>query len=70
MILTPENDPYFYQTLQNPSLVPGYQGGAFVVDSVTGIMREANAQQMREYIYGGEYDERLEQLGEAEEWDD
>lgn len=46
-------------------LTPGWQQYAgqndgsisFVTDSATGILRPANVQELREYLYGGEYDE-------------
>lgn len=38
----------------------------FVVDSQTGMLRVENSQGIREYVNGGEYDERLEQIDELD----
>lgn len=44
-------------------------GFAFVV-GLDGLARVATADDLEEYLYGGEYDERLEQIDEDyEEWD-
>ncbi len=37
---------------------------AFVVDADSGLTRPATSQELKEYLYGGEYDERLGQIGE------
>lgn len=66
MILTPNNDPFFYQTLHHPELIPNYTGGALVVDVESGLFREVDAQGFKEYAFGGEYDLRLEQIGESD----
>ncbi len=42
---------------------------AFVVDADSGLSRPATSQELEEYLYGGEYDERLGQIGELEEYD-
>ena len=42
---------------------------AFVVDADSGLTRPATSQELEEYLYGGEYDERLVQMGESEEYD-
>jgi hypothetical protein len=55
MILTPYNDPFFQITLETAKL-PDYRGGALVVDSETGMIRETDLKGMIEYMYGGEYD--------------
>lgn len=39
----------------------------FVVDSQTGLMRVENSQGIREYVHGGEYDERLEFITDDED---
>lgn len=39
----------------------------FVVDIETGMLRVVDSKQLQEYAFGGEYDERLEQIGE---WED
>jgi len=41
----------------------------FVVDVETGMLRVVNSQQMQEYAFGGEYDERLQQI-DIDEIDD
>lgn len=41
----------------------------FVVDYSSGLMRTATQKETREYLEGGEYDERLNQIGELEEWE-
>ena len=35
---------------------------AFVVDADSGLTRPATSQELEEYLYGGEYDERLAQI--------
>jgi len=40
------------------------EGVAMVVDPDSGLMRPANAKEVDEYVWGGEYDERLEAIGE------
>ncbi|MBD1899263.1 hypothetical protein NDI44_08665 [Trichocoleus sp. DQ-A3] len=40
----------------------------FIVDSQSGLMRVANFEETREYLEGGEYDERLNNIGDSEEW--
>ena len=41
---------------------------AFIADPVSGVLRPASPDELREYVYGGEYDERLEQIGEEDDW--
>lgn len=45
---------------------------AFVAESGTGIMRPVTGSELTEYLYGGEYDERLEESGQDVEldWED
>jgi len=50
---------------------PGWQnhpndgeGVAMVVDSQSGLLRPVNEQEMIDYVWGGEYEERLEAIGE------
>ncbi len=38
------------------------QGDALVQDSQTGLYRKANAAEVFDYFYGGEYDETLERF--------
>lgn len=40
---------------------------AFVVEPGSGIMRPATWNEMQEYLQSGEYDERLEEIGESED---
>lgn len=62
-------DPEYDETLACV-LPPGWQAAAgqwggdygFVVDSQTGMLRVENSAGIREYVSGGEYDERLEQI--------
>lgn len=43
---------------------------AFIAEPGSGLMRPATMGELREYLEGGEYDERLEELGEEEEDED
>jgi len=44
-----------------PNTVARFNGDyGFVADSQTGMLRVENYQGIREYVNGGEYDERLE----------
>lgn len=69
MLILPDN-PLFDFTLQT-ARPPGWQNHAseeiaFVVDHATGLMRPATRAEMIDYALGGEYDERLDALGEKE----
>ena len=45
-------------------------GFAFVFEPGSGMMRLATADDLEDYLCGGEYDERLEEIGEDyDEWD-
>ena len=55
--LPPNSKQYFEQTQT-----------AFVADPYSGVLRPANPDELREYVCGGEYDERLEQIGELDDW--
>lgn len=66
-------DPEFDFTLAtvlptNWQEVAAYNSGdyGFVVDSQTGLLRVENSAGIREYVQGGEYDERLEQIDELD----
>lgn len=67
-------DPEFDETL-GTSLPPGWeevankinQACTFVVDSRSGIMRPATPDELDDYLCGGEYQERLEAIGD--DWD-
>jgi len=37
---------------------------AFVADADTGILRPANIREMDDYLYGGEYEDRLKVIGD------
>lgn len=61
-------DPGFDETL-GTALPPGWEDHActFVVDSQSGIMRPATPDELDDYLYGGEYQERLEAIDN--DWD-
>ncbi|OLP18085.1 hypothetical protein BST81_13755 [Leptolyngbya sp. 'hensonii'] len=40
---------------------------ALVAEPGSGIMRPATQAELEDYLYGGEYDERMDEIGE---WDD
>lgn len=69
-------DPEFDQTLAM-ALPPNWQsladqyGGdyGFVADSQTGMLRIENSLGIREYVNGGEYDERLEWIDDDDDLD-
>ncbi len=43
---------------------------AFVADANSGLMRAVTDVELEEYLYGGEYSERLQSIGEfVDEWD-
>lgn len=66
-------DPEFHQTI-GQNLPPGWVDESnrigyacrFVVSPETGLMRPVTNEELDEYLYGGEYDERLEQIGQAD----
>jgi hypothetical protein len=39
----------------------------FVAASDSGLLRPASRQELDEYLYGGEYDDRLEEIGDDDE---
>lgn len=64
--------PEFEETL-GIALTPGWKDYAarhneiyFVVDE-SGLMRPVNHRELTEYLEGGEYDQRLEQIGDTQE---
>lgn len=67
-------DPEFEATL-GTHLPPGWQvvadqlSGefAFVADAETGILRPCSPQELEEYMHGGEYEARLEAMGDEEQ---
>ncbi|MDJ0674405.1 MAG: hypothetical protein QNJ36_03215 [Calothrix sp. MO_167.B42] len=45
-------------------------GYAFVADADSGLMRTVTGWELEDYLYGGEYEERLISIGESiDEWD-
>ncbi|MEQ9236343.1 hypothetical protein [Coleofasciculus sp. E2-BRE-01] len=66
-IITPEN-PLFHFTLATCP-PPGKQPDQlyFVVDAESGLIRNADNRQVTEYLKGGEYDARLDVIGEPED---
>jgi hypothetical protein len=72
LILLP-GDPGFQEIL-GMALPPGWRGErdrlhgeyAFVADAQTGMLRTASEAELLEYIEGGEYEQRLEALGDEE----
>ena len=68
MLLLPHH-PGFYEIYYS-ALPPGYKernrfarNTALVVDHQTGAFREANYQQLQDYLFGGEYHLMLETFG-------
>jgi hypothetical protein len=71
-------DPGFDWTLMTPppdwrqAAAKDPDGFAFVVEPGSGMVRLATADDLEEYLLGGEYDERLDEIGdndEVYEWD-
>lgn len=67
MILTPDNDPLFYPTLAMPIPQPGQTRDqiipqALIYEPGQLVGRPANNDELREYLWGGEYDERAIEL--------
>jgi len=65
-------DPEFDEVL-GQTLTPGWKDYAarnnevyFVADEA-GLLRPVNARELDEYLEGGEYDQRLEQIGDTED---
>lgn len=66
-------DPRFDETL-GVCLPPGWQREAdrlcgefaFVADVETGILRPCSADELEDYLYGGEYEARLEAIRDEE----
>lgn len=50
--------PFFWEQIANKG-----NGFNFAVDPETGLFKVLNHQETIEYLYGGEYDARLEQMG-------
>ncbi|MEH2198638.1 hypothetical protein [Nostoc sp.] len=72
LIILP-GDPEFDWTLQT-SIPPHWRqvaqqdpgGFAFCARAGSGVLEPMTDEDLEEYLYGGEYDERLEQIGEAD----
>ena len=62
MLILP-GDPRFDFTLAYPPPIGSAQEDiAFIADSQSGILRAATRKEVEEYLFGGEYDERLQQI--------
>ena len=72
-VLILPNNPLYAMTLDG-SLPPSWERKAsdlghfpnFVADSQTGLLRPASRQELDEYLHGGEYYERLDNMDEYE----
>lgn len=72
LIILP-GDPEFYLTLQT-SIPPNWRqvahqdpdGFAFCARAGSGVLESMTDKDLEEYLYGGEYEERLEQIDEAD----
>jgi hypothetical protein len=72
LIMVP-GDPGFQEIL-GMALPPGWRGErdrhsgdfAFIADHETGLLRPCSFEELDEYIEGGEYEARLEALGDEE----
>lgn len=73
MLLLP-GDPEFDWTLAS-SLPPSWRAAAaaigeqvaFVAEAGSGLLRPATAEELNDYLYGGEYDDRLDEIGDGDE---
>ena len=64
VLILPEN-PLFDWTLATAP-PPGSQGVNFLVaDSESGILRPATNSELQDYLYGGEYDDRMRAIGDS-----
>lgn len=66
MLILP-GSPLYYQTLASPPPLAGGQERLFVVRTGSGILEPATPSEMREYLDGGEYDQRLEELEQEDD---
>ena len=71
MMLILPGHPLFDLTLATPR--PDWQETAsvdekyaFVAEPGSGLMRPVTQRELEDYLYGGEYDERLQEIGEHE----
>lgn len=68
-------DPDFYIPLTPPpnwrEVAHKGDGIAFVAEAGSGLFRAVNLIELDDYIYGGEYDDRLSEIGEDfdDQWD-
>lgn len=62
LIMTPDDPEFDYYLHSAPP--PGSnwveEQKTFVVDAITGLLRQVNRSQLDDYLYGGEYDEVME----------
>ncbi|AFY80165.1 hypothetical protein [Oscillatoria acuminata] len=71
LILTPD-DPGFEEWLGIPPPISSEKRGetVFVAESGTGLLRAASWKETDEYLYGGEYNDRLVEIEDAYDWDE
>jgi hypothetical protein len=68
-------DPIFDFTLAHPPpnwrAVAASFGGefAFIAQAGSGILKPASPQEVAEYLYGGEYEERLSEIDDCDEYE-
>lgn len=73
MLILP-SDPEFHETLAM-AIPPHWREVAnrigqncfFVASSDSGLLRPATNEELTEYLYGGEYDDRLESIGDSDD---
>jgi DNA/RNA endonuclease G (NUC1) len=65
MLILPDH-PDFNRWLAIPP--PSTNNSAFVAEIESGVLKEANEKEFIEYVFGGEYDERLEFIGENDDF--
>jgi hypothetical protein len=70
-IITPD-DPEFSQWLGIPPPISSENRGetVFIAEPGTGLLRAASWRETDEYLYGGEYAERLIEIEDAYSWDE
>lgn len=67
LLILPGNP--LYDLTLGLNLPPALAGSFFVARAGSGLLEAVSEQEFNEYLYGGEYDERLTETGEGEEWD-
>ena len=72
IIILPQN-PLFYETLENIDLFWNFHKNQrsdenlnLIVDFETGVLKNATHKEFEEYLFGGEYDERMKILSDQE----